>query len=106
MNYIVTRIGLYSKRTGGYKFEWRDVLRWLGHLPIGGLIGYLIMAVDPYLGMTAGVFFLAYEALEDWRCRDRSFKDVFGAMLALIAVGLAIKIWPGLEFALFWPNMS
>ena len=93
MKYRILRKGIYSDYEGSYKFQWKDLIRWAIHLPIGAIIAYLVMRVDPMLGLTAGLFFLAYEALEDFRVADRSFKDVFGALIMLIVAGFVIKIW-------------
>lgn len=82
-----------EKKEGSYKFKWKDAIRWAIHLPIGGTIAYTILKIDPVLGVVVAVFFLAYEVMEDWRVRDRSFKDVFGALIMLIAVGFIVKIW-------------
>ena len=92
-NYRLLRKGLYSDYEGSYKFKWRDVIRWAIHLPIGAVIAYFILEVDSTLGVMTGIFFLAYEIMEDIVVRDWSFKDVFGSLLAMIATGFIIKIW-------------
>jgi hypothetical protein len=78
---------------GSYKTKPRDLIRWAIHIPIGCVIAYMILKVSVALGITVGVFFLAYEVLEDWRVRDRSFKDIFGSLIGMIATGLVIYLW-------------
>lgn len=76
-----------------YKVEWKHLIRWAIHLPIGGVIAHMILRVDPTLGVVIAVYFLAYEVMEDWRVKDRSFIDVFGSLIMLIAGGYIIYIW-------------
>lgn len=61
------------------------------HFPVGVFTAWL-GTVSP---VTCGVFgagFLVYEVLEDWRLKDRSYKDVFGY---LIGIGAGTFIfWP------------
>jgi len=89
----ITRKGLYKEREGSYKFQWSDTLRWAVHLPVGAVIAHLIMRVNPYVGLAAVALFIAYEALEDWRVKDRSFKDIFGSLVMLIAGAYIIYLW-------------
>lgn len=77
----------------GYRFKWPDLIRWAIHLPIGAIIAHMILCVNPVLGAFVAVYFLAYEALEDWRVHDRSFKDVFGSLIAMVVGGYAIWWW-------------
>ena len=50
-----------------------------------------------YRWMVAGVLiaitFFLYEILEDIRVRDWSFRDVFGSLLAMLAVAFIVRIW-------------
>ena len=93
MRYRFLKRGIYNDTEGSYKFEWRDTIRWAVHLPIGAILAHLILRVDPYLGLAATAMFIAYEALEDWRVKDRSFKDIFGGLIMLIAGGYIIHLW-------------
>ena len=100
MRYRLRRNGLYDGEEGSYKFRWKDVLRWIIHLPIGAVSMYFIlhpgMPADwryTVAGVIIAFFFLAYEVLEDIRVRDWSFKDVFGVLIAMIATALVIRIW-------------
>ena len=79
-------------KEGSYKIKPRDLLRWAIHIPIGGIIAFMIMRVSVELGVMVAIFFLAYEVLEDWRIRDRSFKDVFGSLLGMIIVGFFLYL--------------
>lgn len=81
------------KTEGSYRMKPRDLIRWALHLPIGAIIAYAILRIDPTFGVMIGIFFLAYEILEDIRVRDWSFKDVFGSLISMIATGFIITIW-------------
>lgn len=88
---------------GAYKTRWRDVLRWLIHIPIGVVIIGLIMLVPqdlggPWPGIIIGLTFFVYEILEDIRVRDWSFIDVFGSLIGMVGAAIVImqiyERWP------------
>lgn len=55
----------------------QDWVRLAIHLPWGLLAAALFLA-HPALGITALSSSLVYEAFNDWRKQDESFKDVLG----------------------------
>lgn len=62
------------------------------HFPVGVFTAWL-GTVSP---VTCGVFgagFLVYEVMEDWRLKDRSYKDVLGYLVGIV-VGSFI-LWFG-----------
>ena len=85
----ISRRGIYNKE-GSYKFQWKDTIRWAIHFLIGAIVAYAILEIDGFFGLAILICFLAYEALEDLRIKDHSFKDVFGCLLMLIAGGYFI----------------
>ena len=100
MRYRLRRNGLYDREEGSYKFQWKDALRWVIHLPIGVVSMYLVLHPGipadwryTVAGVLIAVVFLTYEVLEDIRVRDWSFKDVFGSLIAMIGTALVILIW-------------
>jgi hypothetical protein len=78
---------------GSYKFRWSDTIRWAIHLPMGAILAHMVMRVNPLAGLAATVLFIAYEALEDWRVADRSFKDIFGTLVMFVAGVYILWIW-------------
>ena len=80
-------------KEGSYVIKPKDLIRWLIHIPIGGVIAYMIMRIDPVMGSVVAFYFFGYEVLEDWRVADRSFKDVFGSLIGMIATGFVLHIW-------------
>lgn len=67
-----------------------DVLRALLHFPVGVYAAWM-MSIDGVSALAFVLVFLAYEAMEDWRIRDRSFKDILGFAWG-IAVGYPIFV--------------
>jgi hypothetical protein len=69
------------------------------HFPIGLLAGALIWegsVIGIVFGIMILVVFYGYEAIEDWIERDRSYRDVFGALVGVSVMGLAYlctRIW-------------
>jgi len=62
------------------------------HFPVGVFTAWL-GTVSP---VTCGVFgagFLVYEVMEDWRIKDRSYKDVLGYLVGIV-VG-SFLLWSG-----------
>jgi len=54
-----------------------------------GLLGVLLFfAVDRGLGALAIGLMVAYEAFNDWRKRDESYKDVLGVVWGVLIGGL------------------
>ena len=63
---------------------------WL-HAPVGGVAAWLTFELAA-LGIMAMVSFLFYEAIQDWRKKDRSYKDVIGAVTFYFVVGAVLLI--------------
>ena len=60
-----------------------DLARAALHFPVG-LVTAGLGIWNPMLCLVFGLGFLAYEALEDWRIRDRSYKDVLGYLVGIV----------------------
>jgi len=65
-----------------------DIWRAVIHLPIGGFAAWLI-SDDPVGGSIFAIGFLVYQVVEDWRIKDKGYKDIFGY---LIGFGLVSTI--------------
>lgn len=66
-------------------------IRVILHIPIGGVICYAI-AIDPWVGIALLLLFLSYEWLEDWRVKEHSWKDLFGALVGFVLVFVGLQI--------------
>lgn len=66
-----------------------DQKRYWMHAPLGLLTAYLYLF--PPAGLAATIGFLGYEAIQDWRKIDHSYKDVIG-WLQWLLVGLAVLV--------------
>lgn len=66
-----------------------DWVRLLIHIPWGMAAGFLFLA-DPLLGATAFMGTLAYEAFNDWRKGDASYKDVLGIVWGFLIAGYCV----------------
>ena len=67
-----------------------DIIRAALHFPVGVFTAWL-GTVNLVTCAVFGTGFLVYEALEDWRIADRSYKDIFGYLIG-IGVGSFI-LW-------------
>jgi uncharacterized protein YqgC (DUF456 family) len=70
-------------------------VRVLMHIPIGFMIGFLLVFYPP-AGIGLLLLFLVYEWTEDWRVHDHAWKDLFGGL-----VGCVVGILIGCVFNLF-----
>ena len=61
----------------------------LVHFPIGLLAG-LLTITNPVMGVVLSFGFLFYEALEDWRIKDRGYRDVFGFLIRYGVIGVLV----------------
>ena len=61
------------------------------HAPVGGIAAWLTYEHEA-IGVTAMLSFLFYEAIQDWRKKDRSHKDVIGAVTFYFIVGAVLII--------------
>ena len=68
----------------------KDWLRLLMHLP-WGMLGAFIQAWRQDFGITAIALMVSYEAFNDWRKKDDSYKDVLGIVWGYL-IG-SIIIW-------------
>jgi len=64
------------------------------HIPHGVLIGLTVL-VNEHLAWAFIVPFLAYEALEEWRIADHSYRDLLGALIGIagVTVGFLARRW-------------
>jgi hypothetical protein len=60
---------------------------WL-HAPWGLLGALLYFAVDKGFGALAIGLMIAYEAFNDWRKKDESYKDVLGIVWGVLIAGI------------------
>ena len=58
-------------------------IRVLLHIPIGLLIGFLLI-YSPIAGIGLLLLFLVYEWTEDWRVFDHAWKDLFGGLVGCV----------------------
>lgn len=92
-HYQIRRRGIYNSAENSYKFQWKDTKRWALHFAVGAIVAHATLKIDGIFGLAILICFLAYEALEEVRVKDHSFKDVFGALLMLVAGGYVIFYW-------------
>jgi hypothetical protein len=59
-----------------------DIKRAALHFPVGVFAAWLA-TVAWVLCLVFGAGFLTYEVIEDWRSRDKGYKDVFGFLIGL-----------------------
>jgi len=58
------------------------------HFPVGCFGAYLCF-VHPMMGLVFNIGFLVYEAMNDWRKKDWSYKDIFGYLCGFgVAAGI------------------
>jgi len=69
-----------------------DLMRLLIHLPWGLMAVVLYALVSPAFGITAFAGMLSYEAFNDWRKHDLSYKDVLGIVWGWLLGGIAVAI--------------
>ena len=71
---------------------WREFVNRAGlHVPVGVLMAWLLRQ-EQVLGTIFALYFLVYELSEDWRIRDKAYKDLCGALIGL-ALGAFIWRW-------------
>jgi hypothetical protein len=71
-----------------------DWIRCLQHIP-WGLLAVGLFLYHPLLGAAACFMELGYEAFNDWRKADNSYKDVLGIVWGILLGGyilLALKL--------------
>jgi len=66
-----------------------DWVRLLMHLP-WGILGVLLITVNAPAGVICCLGTLAYEAFNDWRKHDESYKDVLGIVWGFFIGGIII----------------
>lgn len=71
-------------RTKLHKIVKSDGFRAVLHFPVGVFTAWLGVRT-PMICLVFGLGFLVYEALEDWRIKDRGYKDVFGYLIGIAA---------------------
>lgn len=59
-----------------------DIARAALHFPVGIFTAWL-GTFTPIVTIVFGLGFLVYETIEDWRIKDRSYKDVFGYLIGI-----------------------
>jgi hypothetical protein len=71
----------------------RDDWERLGmHAPWGALAGVLYFQVGEPYGIAAVALMIGYEAFNDWRKMDKSYKDVIGIVWGWLIVGVSYGI--------------
>jgi len=71
-----------------WDYTYPDFLRFWLHFPIGAG-GACLVFLEPTVGIIFNLYFIVYEAFNDWRKKDQSYKDIIGAV-AGYAAGSAI----------------
>ena len=100
-HYSLTKQGVFNEEEGSYIFQWKDLKRWAIHIPAGGIPAAFIMhpwdlsrsAEWIVLGVCCWIGFLIYEIRESKKVGDWDFKDIFGGLVSMIAIGIIIAIW-------------
>ena len=64
------------------------------HITLGGLAGWL--STENLSGIAVIIGLIAYQALEEVRKRDWSFRDVKEILYRLIPISVFFTIWKGL----------
>jgi hypothetical protein len=75
----------------GGKWSKQDWIRFWLHFFIGLVCAWLVFDKMAH-GIILSFAFLAYEAFEDWRINDLSFKDVLGFLWGFGVLSLLISI--------------
>lgn len=71
------------------KEDWK---RCLIHIPWGLLASGLII-LHPLVGISVFAGEIGYEAFNDWRKKDHSYKDVLGIVWGFLIGSYALMIW-------------
>lgn len=71
-----------SRRTKERNLTKDDIKRATLHFPLGIFTAWL-GTFSPVVCIIFGIGFLTYEVIEDWRIKDRSYKDVFGYLIGI-----------------------
>ena len=66
------------------------------HVP-WGMLAVGLFLYDPLLGLTACFIEVAYEGFNDWRKKDKSYKDVVGIAWGILIGGYILLILRLLE---------
>jgi len=61
------------------------------HLP-WGFMGAALCLPDRAIGITATALMIGYEAFNDWRKKDKSYKDVLGIVWGFLIASFAFWI--------------
>ena len=61
------------------------------HFPVGMFAGLLTTA-HPMMGLILSFGFLFYEGIEDWRIKDRGYRDVFGFLIGYGLIGVIVIV--------------
>lgn len=70
--------------------------RILIHIPVG-LANAFIALVSGWLGLVFGLSFLSYEITEEWRIKDKGWRDLQGFLIGIV-IGAAV--WGLMEWLL------
>ena len=68
-----------------------DWVRLFLHLP-WGLLGVWLIRVDTTIGIMATSSMFIYEAFNDWRKGDASYKDVLGIVWGILLGGIIVGV--------------
>lgn len=66
----------------------------LVHFPVG-LFSAWLTAKTPPAGLMLSSGFLVYQVLEDWRIKDKGYKDVFGFLIGYGLMGAILAVTGG-----------
>ena len=66
-----------------------DIKRALLHAPVGALAAWLCFNL-PAIGTPFFIGFLVYEIAEDWRIKDRGYKDILGFLWGFAVTGAVL----------------
>ena len=66
-----------------------DIRRALLHAPVGVLAAWLCFSLSA-IGTPFFIGFLVYEIVEDWRIKDRGYKDILGFLWGFAVTGAVL----------------
>jgi len=73
------------------KWAKSDFIRFWLHFPVGVICSWLVYSLGA-VGVIASVGFMFYEALEDWKINDLSFKDMLGFLWGFISLSIILSL--------------
>ncbi len=74
--------------------SFRYIKTYVIHFPVG-CFAVLFISFMPIAGAVFSFGFLVYEIAEDWRIKDRGYKDIFGYLVGMALTGISLYFFGG-----------